>query len=99
MTSSGNAQPEVRVLRGDKPGATATFPFDRMTVERFRKDFPQARWREDLQAWFVPGTTAERRLNRWLGRELPSTFGFADERGTRSPLIRSRVHFSSRVTT
>lgn len=64
-----------------KPGATAAFPYDRMTVERFRAAFPRARWRDDLGAWFVPGTTAERRLNRWLGRELPRVLAFADERG------------------
>jgi hypothetical protein len=53
-----------------KVDATAAFPYDRMTVERFRSAFPGARWRDDLRAWFVPGTTAERRLNRWLGREM-----------------------------
>jgi len=64
-----------------KPGATATFPYDRLTVERFRAAFPRARWRDDLRAWFVPGTTAERRLNRWLGRELSSVLAYADEKG------------------
>ncbi len=62
-------------------GATAAFPYDRMTVERFRAAFPGARWREDLRAWFVPGTTAERRLNRWLGRELSGVLAYADQRG------------------
>ena len=33
------------------PGATAAFPYDRMTVERFREAFPRARWRDDLGAW------------------------------------------------
>jgi hypothetical protein len=32
-------------------GATAAFPYDRMTVERFREAFPRARWRDDLGAW------------------------------------------------
>ncbi len=64
-----------------RPGATAAFPYDRLTVERFRSAFPRARWRDDLRAWFVPGTTAERRLNRWLGRELPGVLAYADERG------------------
>jgi hypothetical protein len=64
-----------------KPGATAAFPYDRMTVERFRSAFPRARWRDDLRAWFVPGTTAERRLNRWLGRELSGVLAYADDRG------------------
>jgi len=72
---------EVETRDGDKPGATAAFPFDRMTTERFRAAFPRARWRDDLKAWFVPGTTAERRLTRWLGRELNGTFTYADERG------------------
>jgi hypothetical protein len=30
------------------PGATAAFPYDRMSVERFREAFPRARWRDDL---------------------------------------------------
>lgn len=64
-----------------RPGAIATFPFDRSTVERFRSAFPRARWRDDLRAWFVPGTTAERRLNRWLGRELSGVLSYADEKG------------------
>lgn len=64
-----------------KPGAPATFPYDRMTVARFRETFPRARWREDLNAWFVPGTTAEKRINRWLARELNGSFTYADERG------------------
>jgi hypothetical protein len=64
-----------------KTGATAAFPYDRMTVERFRSAFPGARWRDDLRAWFVPGTTAERRLNRWLGREMSGVLTYADERG------------------
>src|SRR5580698_5494925 len=64
-----------------KTGATAAFPYDRMTVERFRSAFPGARWRDDLRAWFVPGTTAERRLNRWLGREMSGVLAYADDRG------------------
>ena len=63
------------------PGATAAFPYDRLTVERFRSAFPRARWRDDLRAWFVPGTTAQRRLNRWLGRELSGVLAYADDRG------------------
>jgi hypothetical protein len=64
-----------------KAGATAAFPYDRMTVERFRSAFPGARWRDDLRAWFVPGKTAERRLNRWLGREMAGVLSYADDRG------------------
>lgn len=63
------------------PGATAAFPYDRLTVERFRSAFPRARWRDDLQAWFVPGTRAEKRLNRWLERELSGVLAYADQRG------------------
>jgi hypothetical protein len=63
------------------PGATAAFPYDRMTVERFRTAFPRARWRDDLGAWFVPGATAERRLNAWSSREWTGVLAHADERG------------------
>ncbi len=63
------------------PGATAAFPYDRMTVKRFREAFPRARWRDDLGAWFVPGTTAERRLRRWSGREWSGVLAYADQRG------------------
>ncbi|WP_458093345.1 hypothetical protein [Roseomonas sp. WA12] len=63
------------------PGATASFPYDRMTVERFREAFPQARWRDDLKAWFVPGTRAERRLTAWMGREWSGVLAYADQRG------------------
>lgn len=72
----------IRAHSGEKQvGATAVFPFDRSTVERFRKIFPKARWRDDLRAWFVPGTTAERRLNRWLASELGAVSSYDDERG------------------
>ncbi len=63
------------------PGAKAAFPYDRMTVERFRAAFPRARWRDDLGAWFVPGTTAERRLKAWSSREWSGVLAYADERG------------------
>jgi len=66
---------------GGAPGATAAFPYDRMTVERFRAAFPRARWRDDLGAWFVPGATAERRLRAWSGREWSGVLAYADERG------------------
>lgn len=64
-----------------KAGAIASFPYDRMTVEQFRSAFPAARWRDDLQAWFVPGTTAERRLNGWLGHKMAAVLAYADDRG------------------
>ncbi len=63
------------------PGATAAFPYDRMTVERFREAFPRARWRDDLRAWFVPGTRAEQRLNAWMSREWSGVLAHADLRG------------------
>jgi len=63
------------------PGATAAFPYDRMTVEKFRAAFPRARWRDDLGAWFVPGKSAERRLNAWSSREWSGVLAYADERG------------------
>jgi len=65
----------------DAPGAVAAFPYDRMTVERFRKAFPRARWRDDLRAWFVPGARAERRLTTWVGREWSGVLAYADQRG------------------
>lgn len=66
---------------GDVPGATAAFPYDRMTVERFREAFPCARWRDDLGAWFVPGTRAEKRLTAWISREWSGVLAYADQRG------------------
>jgi hypothetical protein len=63
------------------PGATAAFPYDRMTVERFREAFPRARWRDDLGAWFVPGTRAEQRLTKWMSREWSGVLAYADQRG------------------
>jgi hypothetical protein len=35
-------------------GATAEFPFDRLTVERFREACARARWSDTRKAWFVP---------------------------------------------
>lgn len=63
------------------PGAMAAFLYDQMTVERFRAAFPRARWRDDLGAWFVPGTTAERCLKVWSDREWTGVLSYADERG------------------
>ncbi len=78
-------RPEFSVAQqgeGDgAPGATAAFPYDRMTVERFREAFPKARWRDDLGAWFVPGQRAERRLTTWMGREWSGVLAYADQRG------------------
>jgi hypothetical protein len=62
-------------------GAPASFPYDRITVERFRKSFPRARWSDELKAWFVPGKTAARRFNRWMEQELGGSSVHADARG------------------
>ncbi|WP_262913795.1 hypothetical protein [Rhizobium halophilum] len=52
-----------------------------MTVARFRETFPRARWSDVLQAWTVPGTTARRRIDRWLATEANRTRPFEEERG------------------
>jgi len=72
---------EIRPPGGEKPGALVGFPYDRALVQRFRLAFPRARWRDAERAWFVPGTTAERRLQRWLAREVWPGLDLADERG------------------
>lgn len=36
---------------------------------------------EQFEAWRLPGATAVRRAIRWFDRELPTSFGRADERG------------------
>ncbi|MCJ8520689.1 hypothetical protein ABID21_003909 [Pseudorhizobium tarimense] len=60
---------------------TVSFPFDRMTVARFRETFPRARWSDQLQAWTVPGTTARRRIDLWLAAEADRRRPFEEERG------------------
>ncbi|QFU15528.1 hypothetical protein [Microvirga thermotolerans] len=72
---------QVRPAEGDRPGAFASFPYDRDLVRRFRDAFPRARWREEEHCWFVPGTTALRRLDTWMTRELETLDRHADERG------------------
>jgi hypothetical protein len=62
-------------------GATIDLPHDRMTVQRFREAFPRARWSDSLNAWFVPGRTAERRIRRWLAEMEAEADAFADEKG------------------
>ena len=66
---------------GDKPGAYASFPFDRELVRRFREAFPRARWRGAEERWFVPGTTAARRLQVWMSQELETLDRYADAKG------------------
>ncbi|WP_287319729.1 hypothetical protein [Mesorhizobium sp.] len=65
----------------DTPGALANFPYDRMTVERFRQAFPRARWSDERRSWFVPGKTAARRVDRWLAREAELLAIHADSKG------------------
>lgn len=49
-----------------REGTTTELPHDRTTVERLRKAFPRAGWSDTLNAWFVPGCMAEKRIGRWL---------------------------------
>jgi hypothetical protein len=65
----------------EKLGAVAEFPYDRMTVERFREIFPRARWSDERKSWFVPGKTAARRIDRWLAREAQLVATHADSKG------------------
>ena len=62
-------------------GATTDLPHDRITVERFRESFPRARWSDRLNAWFVPGRTAGKRIGRWLAEMEAEADAFADEKG------------------
>ncbi|MDK4713531.1 hypothetical protein [Rhizobium sp. CNPSo 4039] len=64
-----------------REGATTDLPHDRVTVERFRQAFPRARWSDRLNAWFVPGRTAERRIGRWFAEMEAEADRFADEKG------------------
>jgi len=65
----------------DRPGAFASFPYDRDLVWRFREAFPRARWRRAEERWFVPGTTAAQRLEAWMSQELESLDRHADAKG------------------
>ncbi len=69
------------IIKARKPGVLAAFPYDRMTVERFREAFPRARWNDQKRAWFVPGKTAALRLDRWLARETNQALPHADAKG------------------
>lgn len=62
-------------------GATTELPHDRVTVQRFRETFPRARWSDRLNAWFVPGRTAGKRIGRWLAEMEAEADAFADEKG------------------
>ncbi|MGD9476382.1 hypothetical protein [Shinella sp. G-2] len=61
--------------------AAVSFPFDRMTVQRFRQTFPRARWSDRQRAWIVPGKTARRRIDRWLALEEARVDPFAADKG------------------
>ncbi|NKM50066.1 hypothetical protein GFL91_35165 [Rhizobium leguminosarum bv. viciae] len=66
---------------GAKPGADISFPYDRMTVEQFRRRFPRARWSDARKAWFVPGRTASRRIGQWLAEMEAEADAHADAKG------------------
>jgi hypothetical protein len=70
----------VAQIDGDT-SATASFVFDRLTVERFRKSFPRARWSDEKKAWIVPGKTASRRVESWLAQIEAEMDRFADAKG------------------
>jgi hypothetical protein len=72
---------QVRPSDNERAGAYAVFPYDRDLVRRFREAFPRARWRGEEQGWFVPGTTAVRRLNTWMAQELETLDRHADAKG------------------
>jgi hypothetical protein len=74
-------EPNDTVSPDPRVGATTDLPHDRITVQRFRKTFPRARWSDRLNAWFVPGRTAERRIGRWLAEMEAEADAFADEKG------------------
>ncbi len=46
-----------------------------------REAFPRARWSDRLNAWFLPGRTAERRIGRWLAAMEREADVFANEKG------------------
>lgn len=65
----------------DPQHETVFFAFDRMTVARFRETFPNARWSDALKTWTVPGSTARRRIDRWLASEMGRHDPYEQERG------------------
>jgi hypothetical protein len=72
---------QITPSEGEKLGAFAKFPYDRELVRRFRETFPRARWRAGEEAWWVPGTTAARRLDTWMSQELETLDRHADAKG------------------
>ena len=86
-----------KASRRTRVGATTDLPHDRITVARFREAFPRARWSDRLNAWFVPGRTAEKRISRWLAEMEAEADRFADEKGRDAfPSIRSKAAISRR---
>ncbi|RFB96511.1 hypothetical protein B5K08_09070 [Rhizobium leguminosarum bv. trifolii] len=84
MSETKSPTKRDEVLSSDdapKPGADVSFPYDRMTVEQFRKRFPRARWSDVRKAWFVPGRTAPRRIGRWLAELEAEADAHADAKG------------------
>ncbi|WHO71819.1 hypothetical protein [Rhizobium sp. BT03] len=84
MTETKSPTDRDEALSSDddpKPGADVSFPYDRMTVEQFRKRFPRARWSDARKAWFVPGRTAPRRIGRWLAELEAEADAHADAKG------------------
>lgn len=93
---------DVRIREEDDGrGAIVAFPFDAAFVEGFRQAFSRARWSNRLRAWRLPGTTAVRRVTRWLDRELRAAFTNADERGRDSfsfePIISPYLRTDSEI--
>ena len=64
-----------------REGATTDLPHDRITIELFREAFPRARWSDRLNAWFVPGRTAQKRIGRWRAQMEAQADAFANEKG------------------
>lgn len=81
MADETKTDTEPTTVDAVRPGADVTFPFDRMTVDNFRKRFPRARWSDSRQAWFVPGRTAPQRFTRWLAELEAEADAFADAKG------------------
>ncbi|ACA15481.1 conserved hypothetical protein [Methylobacterium sp. 4-46] len=66
---------------GKRPGVLVAMPFDRDLIARFRETFPTAKFRRATRRWFVPGTTAERRVDAWIGREMSARDAHGDAKG------------------
>ncbi|WP_432350198.1 hypothetical protein [Shinella yambaruensis] len=80
-TMGDDAEPEIVDGEDGDERAAVSFPFDRMTVQRFRQEFPRARWSDRRKAWLVPGKTARLRFDRWRAKEETRADPFAEEKG------------------